>query len=61
MGKLRITYTKSGAGQRHIHRRTIRALGLRKLQQTIEVEDNLTMRGMLESVKHMVKVERVQA
>ena len=58
MVKLNVTYTKSGAGQKKPHRRTIRALGLRKLHQTIQVEDTLPTRGMLESVKHMVKVEK---
>ncbi len=58
MAKLKITYTKSANGQRDVHRRTMRALGLRKLNQTVEQDDSPTIRGMVESVKHMVKVER---
>lgn len=58
MAKLKITYTKSANGQKSEHRRTVRALGLRRLNQTVEQEDSPTIRGMLESVKHMVKVER---
>lgn len=58
MGKLKITYTKSANGQRGIHRRTVRALGLRRLNQTVEIEESPSVRGMVESVKHMVKVER---
>ncbi|MSQ31950.1 MAG: 50S ribosomal protein L30 [Dehalococcoidia bacterium] len=58
MGKLKITYKKSANGQRSVHRRTVTALGLRHLNQTVELEDSPSVRGMVESVKHMVKVER---
>jgi len=57
--KLRITLIKSVIGQKPQHRKTVEALGLRKIRQTVEKEDNPQMRGMIEKVKHLVKVEEI--
>ena len=59
MAKLRIKWVKSAIGYSKDQKATIRALGLRKLQQTVEHEDNPVMRGMIRKVNHLVKVEEV--
>lgn len=55
--KLRVTWVKSGINQKADQRRTIRALGLRRLGQTVEHEDTPSIRGMIAKVKHLVTVE----
>lgn len=60
MAKLKITYTKSAIGYQKDQGRTIRALGLRKLNQTVEHEDTPAIRGMVHKVIHLVKVEEVE-
>jgi large subunit ribosomal protein L30 len=60
MAKLKITYTKSAIGYQKDQGRTIRALGLRKLHQTVEHEDTPAIRGMVHKVIHLVKVEEVE-
>ena len=54
MAKLSVTWERSGINQREDQKRTIRALGLRKLGQTVEHDDNRTIRGMLLKVRHLV-------
>jgi large subunit ribosomal protein L30 len=51
---LEITYVKSWIGYPERQRRTIRALGLRKIHDTVHHADNPTIRGMVRSVQHMV-------
>jgi large subunit ribosomal protein L30 len=58
--KLRITYTRSKIRMIERHKRTIRALGFRKLYQTVEHADTPTMRGMVRCVAHLVKCEEIQ-
>ncbi len=55
--KLRITLVKSAIGYSEKHKATIRALGLRHMNQTVEQEDNPVIRGMLMKVNHLVEVE----
>lgn len=59
MSKLRITYSKSSIGYKEDQKRTIKALGFRKLNQTVEMEDTPTVRGMIHKVNHLVTVEEV--
>lgn len=59
MAKLRIKWVKSAIGYSQDQKDTIRALGLRKLQQTVEHEDQPAIRGMVHKVNHLVKVEEV--
>jgi len=59
MAKLRIKWVKSAIGYSKDQKATIRALGLHKLQQTVEHEDNPVMRGLIRKVNHLVKVEEV--
>lgn len=58
--KLRITYVKSSIGYSVRHKATIRALGLRRLNQTVIQEDTPVVRGMLAKVNHLVQVEEVE-
>jgi len=55
--KLRVTWTKSGIGYSRDQRRTLRALGFRRLNQTIEHDDTASIRGMIFKVRHLVRVE----
>ena len=57
MVKLRITLVKSGNGYRYDQKRTLVALGLRRMNQSVVQEDSLSLRGMVMKVKHLVKVE----
>ncbi len=54
---LRITLIRSTAGFTTRHRATVRALGLRKIHQTVELPDSPSVRGMLYKVSRLVKVE----
>ena len=56
MGKLSITWKKSGIGHPRTQRRTIESLGLRRLNQTVEHNDTPSIRGMIEKVQHLVTV-----
>ncbi len=60
MAKLQITYVKSAIGYREKQKATIRALGFRKLNQTIEHEDTPAIRGMVEKVQHLVSIVEVK-
>jgi large subunit ribosomal protein L30 len=60
MARLRITLTKSPIGALPKHRKTIRSLGLRKMQQSVEKEDNPAIRGMVRTVEHMVRLEELK-
>lgn len=57
MAKIRIKWVRSQIGYSEDQRRTIRALGLKRLQHTVEREDTDTIRGMVHKVRHMVAVE----
>jgi large subunit ribosomal protein L30 len=54
---IRITYVKSTIGQSKDQKETIRALGFRRLNQTVERPDNPSVRGMINKVRHLVRVE----
>ncbi len=54
---LRITLVRSGIGYSEKHKATLRALGLRRLNQTVEQTDGPVLQGMLRLVEHFVKVE----
>ena len=56
---LRITLVKSPIGYSQRHKDTVRALGLRRLNQTVEQPDSPTLRGMVAKVNHLVKIEAV--
>ncbi len=58
--KLRITLVKSPIGQLHLQRKTVKALGLSRLNSSIEQPDNSSVRGMVFKVRHLVKVEELE-
>ena len=60
MAKLKITQVKSGIDRPERQKRTLRALGLRKLHSTVEVEATDQVKGMVRAVNHLVKVEEVK-
>lgn len=55
--RLRIIMVKSGIGSSQRQKDTLRALGLRRLRQTVEQPDSPTVRGMIAKVQHLVKVQ----
>ena len=57
--KLEITLVKSPIGAVPKQRETVEALGLSKMHKTVEMPDNSAVRGMIQSVRHLVKVEEV--
>jgi large subunit ribosomal protein L30 len=56
---LKITLVKSTIGQKQNQKDTARALGLRKMHQTVVRPDNPQMRGMVFTIQHLVRVEEV--
>jgi large subunit ribosomal protein L30 len=54
---LRVTLVKSPIGFPEPQKRTVRALGLNRMHQTVEHEDNPALRGMLNSVIHLLQIE----
>lgn len=58
MAKIKITQVKSGINRPKRQKDTLRAIGFTKLNQTIEHEDTPQIRGMVNTVKHMVVVEK---
>ncbi len=59
MAKLSITLVKSGIGYSVDQKRTLKALGFHRLNQSVSHEDSQAMRGMINKVKHLVKVEEI--
>lgn len=60
MARLRITWVRSASRRRMDQGRTIRALGLRKLGQTVDHGDSPSLRGMIGKVRHLVAVEEAK-
>ncbi len=60
MAKFKVTWVKSAIGYPEDQKRTIRALGLRRLQQSVELPDSGPTRGMITKVRHLVKVEAIE-
>jgi len=54
---MRITWVKSGIGYEKSQKRTIAALGFHRLNQSVVHEDSSSIRGMVNKVRHLVKVE----
>jgi large subunit ribosomal protein L30 len=57
---LKITLLRSAIGYSERHKATVRALGLRKLHQTVTLPDTPSLRGMLLKVNHLVKIEEAK-
>ncbi len=54
---LRITLIKSFFGRLPSHRATVKGLGFRKIGQTVELEDTLAIRGMVNKISYLLKIE----
>ena len=59
MGKIRITQIKSKIGQTVRQKRTLEALGLKKMNQSVEVEATPQILGMVRKLSHLLKVEEI--
>ena len=57
MARLKVTLKKSPISQKQNQQLTVKSLGLRRLHQTVVLEDNRTNRGMILTVRHLVEVE----
>jgi len=57
--KIKVTLVKSPIGAIPKHRATLEALGLKKMWRTNELPDNAAVRGMVNQVSHLVKVEEI--
>ncbi|MBX6363528.1 MAG: 50S ribosomal protein L30 [Gemmatimonadetes bacterium] len=57
--RIKITQVRSGIGRPETHRRTLRALGLKRHQQSVVHEDTPAVRGMIFQVQHLVKVQEL--
>jgi len=57
MGAITVKQVRSKSGRRESQRRTLRALGLRGIRDTVTHDDTPQIRGMIEKVRHLVEVE----
>ena len=57
MAKLKVTLIKSGIGYAQDQKKTLKALGLNRLNKSMVHKDNSAIRGMLDKVRHLIKVE----
>ncbi len=57
MAKLKVTLIKSGIGYAQDQKKTLKALGLNRLNKSMVHNDNPAIRGMLDKVRHLIKVE----
>ena len=60
MSKIRVTQVKSQIGRLKNQKRTLEALGLRKMNQTVEHNATATILGMVNKVSHLVSVEEIK-
>ena len=60
MARLKITQVRSQIGTTAQQRKNLAALGLRMINQSVEHDDSVIIKGMIERVKHLVKVEEVK-
>ena len=56
-GKVKVTLVKSMIGRPEKHRRVLRGMGLTKMNKTVELQDTPSIRGMIDTVSHLVKAE----
>lgn len=57
MAKLRITWVKSSIGYNESQKRTLVTLGFHRLHQSVVRDDSMSLRGMINKVRHLVEVE----
>ena len=59
MARLKVTQVRSAIGGQHNQRQTLRSLGLKRISDTVVKEDRAEIRGMVDTVPHLVTVEEV--
>ena len=59
MAKLKITQTRSKIGTKQNHRETLRSLGLKRINDVVVKEDRPEIRGMAESIPHLVDLKEI--
>ena len=59
MAKVKVTLKRSLIGRPETPRKTVRALGLRKINSVVELPDNPAIRGQLHKVEHLIQVEEI--
>ena len=57
MARLCVTWVKSGIGYAEDQKRTLKSLGLHRLNQSVTHDDSASIRGMINKVRHLVRVE----
>ena len=60
MSRLKVTQTRSGIGNKENQRQTLRSLGLKRVNDCVVKEDRPEIRGMVQTVRHLVTVEEVE-
>ena len=60
MARLKVTQIRSEIGSKHNQRNTLRSLGLKRIRDVVVKEDRPEIRGMIQTVTHLVKVEEVE-
>jgi len=60
VAKLRITWVKSSIGYNETQKRTLTTLGFHRLNQSVVHDDSMSLRGMVNKVRHLVKVEEAK-
>ena len=61
MSKLYITWVKSGIGYNKVQKKTLKALGFHRLNQSVTHNDSASIRGMINKVRHLIKVEETSS
>ena len=59
MAKVKVTLKRSLIGRPETQSKTVRALGLRKINSVVELPDNPAIRGQLHKVEHLIQVEEI--
>ncbi len=60
VNKLRITYVRSSIGSPRVQKDTVKGLGLTKLNQSTELDDTPSVRGMVNKIPHLLRVEAIE-
>lgn len=60
MARLKVTQLKSGTGAKQNHKETLRSLGLKRVGDVVVKEDRPEIRGMVQTVRHLIVVEEVE-
>jgi large subunit ribosomal protein L30 len=60
MARLKVTQVRSEIGSKHNQRETLRSLGLKRIRDVVVKEDRPEIRGMIQTVTHLVRVEEVE-